>query len=40
MISLVPQPSPVAKITLARLTCFCLALRSPTMTSSRSDPQE
>ena len=35
MISLVPQPSAVARMTLARLTCFCLALRSPTMASSR-----
>jgi hypothetical protein len=36
IISLVPRPSPIARMTLARLTCFCLALRSPTIDSSRS----
>src|SRR5580700_10955839 len=35
MISAVPQPSAVAKITLARHTCFCGALRSATIASSR-----
>src|ERR1700716_2027469 len=35
MISAVPQPSAVARITLARHTCFCGALRSATIASSR-----
>src|SRR5437660_2308825 len=35
MISAVPQPSAVARITLARHTCFCCALRSATIASSR-----
>jgi hypothetical protein len=35
MISAVPQPSAVARITLARHACFCGALRSATIASSR-----
>src|SRR3984893_10951013 len=35
MISAVPQPSAVARITLARHTCFCGALRSATIASSQ-----
>jgi hypothetical protein len=35
MISAVPQPSAVARITLARHTCFRGALRSATIASSR-----
>src|SRR4030081_459619 len=35
MISAVPQPSALARITLARHTCFCGALRSATIASSR-----
>src|SRR5580693_5028646 len=35
MISAVPQPSAVARITLARHTCFCGALRSATIAPSR-----
>src|SRR3984893_7608247 len=35
MISAVPQPSAVARITLARHTCFCGALRSATIASNR-----
>src|SRR5580704_500507 len=35
MISAVPQPSAVARITLARHTCFCGAQRSATIASSR-----
>src|ERR1700716_592549 len=42
MISAVPQPSAVARIILARHTCFCGALRSATIASSRrrSDLQD
>ena len=36
MISAVPQPSAVARMMLARHTCFCGALRSETIASSRS----
>jgi pimeloyl-ACP methyl ester carboxylesterase len=35
MISAVPQPSAVARMILARHTCFCGALRSATIASSR-----
>ena len=35
MISAVPQPSAVARMMLARHTCFCGALRSNTIASSR-----
>ena len=35
MISAVPQPSAVARMILARQTCFCGALRLPTIASSR-----
>lgn len=35
MISAVPQPSAAARMMLARHTCFCGALRSETITSSR-----
>ena len=35
MISKVPQPSAVARMMLARHTCFCGALRSETIASSR-----
>ena len=35
MISAVPQPSAVARIMFARHTCFCGALRSETIASSR-----
>jgi hypothetical protein len=35
MISAVPQPSAVARMMLARHTCFCGALRSETIASSR-----
>src|ERR1700704_1980932 len=35
MISAVPQPSAVARMILARQTCFCGALRSDTIASSR-----
>ena len=35
MISIVPSPSPVAKMTRARATCFCVRLRSETMASRR-----
>jgi hypothetical protein len=38
MISAVPQPSAVARITLARHTCFCGALRSATITSTKRLP--
>jgi hypothetical protein len=34
VISVVPQPSAVARMILARQTCFCGALRSPTIASS------
>jgi hypothetical protein len=33
--SLVPQPFAVAKVTLERFKCFCLALPSATIASSR-----
>jgi Helix-turn-helix domain len=36
MISLVPQPSAVARMIRARHTCFCGALRSRTIASSRA----
>jgi hypothetical protein len=35
MISAVPQPSAVARMMLARHTCFCGALRPETIASSR-----
>jgi len=35
MISDVPQPSAIARMVLARQTCFCSALRSDTIASSR-----
>jgi hypothetical protein len=35
MISAVPQPSAVARMMLARHTCFCGALRSATIALSR-----
>jgi hypothetical protein len=35
MISAVPQPSAVARMMVARHTCFCGALRSATIASSR-----
>jgi hypothetical protein len=35
MISVVPQPSAVARMILARQTCFCGALRSATIDGDR-----
>jgi len=38
MISAVPQPSAVARMILARQTCFCGALRSLTIESGLNSP--
>jgi hypothetical protein len=40
MISVVPQPSAVARMILARQTCFWGALRSATIASSRRRPKQ